>query len=149
MYAIENLRHRRARAGCGAEPSARRAHNSRMDLLEAIIARDREALAALVADDVVFNSPVTVYRGRDQVVDLLVVLGGVFQDITRTREIETVTFVRGRAGDEELDGAFVEIKDGEGLIAEITLLLRPLAGIQAGVRLMARALAEGGQQPDA
>jgi len=120
-----------------------------MDLLEAIIARDREALAALVADDVVFNSPVTVYRGRDQVVDLLVVLGGVFQDITRTREIETVTFVRGRAGDEELDGAFVEIKDGDGLIAEITLLLRPLAGIQAGVRLMARALAEGGQQPDA
>ena len=114
-----------------------------MDLLEAIVARDREALGALVADDVVFHSPVTTYRGRDQVVDLLVVIGGVFEGITRTREVETVTFVKGRAGGEELDGAFVEIKDDDGRIAEITLLLRPLAGIQAGVRLMARALASG------
>ena len=58
--------------GRGREAVARGADNGRMDLLEAIIARDREALAALVADDVVFNSPVTTYRGRDQVVDLLV-----------------------------------------------------------------------------
>jgi hypothetical protein len=50
--------------------------------------------------------------------------------------------LKGRAGEEELDGALVEIKDSDGRIAEITLLLRPLAGVQAGVRLMARALAE-------
>jgi ketosteroid isomerase-like protein len=113
-----------------------------MDLLQAISERDREALAALVADDVVFHSPATTYRGRDQVVDVLDVLGSVFEDITRTREVETVTFLKGRAGDEELDGALVEIQDSDGRIAEITLLLRPLAGVQAGVRLMARALAE-------
>jgi ketosteroid isomerase-like protein len=116
---------------------------ARMDLLGAIRERDREALAAMVADDVVFHSPVTTYRGRDQVVDLLAILGSVFEDITRTREVETVTFLKGHAGGEELDGALVEIKDGDGRVAEITLLLRPLAGIQAGVRLMARALAEG------
>jgi ketosteroid isomerase-like protein len=114
-----------------------------MDLLDAIIARDREALAGLVADDVVFHSPATTYRGREQVVDVLDILGSVFQDITRTREVETVTFVTGRAGDEELDGALVEIQDSDGRVAKITLLLRPLAGVQAGVRLMARALAEG------
>ena len=114
-----------------------------MDLLEAIVARDREALAALVADDVVFYSPATTYRGRDQVADVLAVIGGVFVDITKTREVETVTFVKGRAGGEELDGALVEIKDDDGRIAEITLLLRPLSGLQAGLRLMARALASG------
>ena len=126
----------------------RLADNGPMDLLDAISARDREALGRLVADDVVFNSPVTTYRGRDQVVDLLDILGSVFEDITRTREVETVTFVKGRAGGEELDGALVEIQDSDGRIGEITLLLRPLAGIQAGVRLMARALAEG-PEPDA
>ncbi|HEX6584067.1 MAG TPA: nuclear transport factor 2 family protein [Thermoleophilaceae bacterium] len=114
-----------------------------MDLLQAISERDRDALAALVADDVVFHSPATTYRGRDQVVDVLDVLGSVFEDITKTREVETVTFLTGRAGDDELDGALVEIKDSDGRIAEITLLLRPLAGVQAGFRLMARALAEG------
>ena len=121
----------------------RRAHNGRMDLLQAISERNREALAALVADDVVFHSPATTYHGRDQVVDVLDILGSVFVDISKTREVETVTFLKGRAGDEVLYGALVEIKDGEGRAAEITLLLRPLSGVQVGVRLMARALAEG------
>jgi hypothetical protein len=115
-----------------------------MDLLQAISGRDREALAARVADDVVFYGPATTYRGRDQVVDVLATVGSVLEDITKTREVETVTFLTGRVGDEELDGALVEIKDSEGRLAEITLLLRPLAGVQAGVRLMARALASGG-----
>jgi ketosteroid isomerase-like protein len=118
-----------------------------MDLLSAIRERDREALAALVADDVVFNSPVTTYRGRDQVVDLLALIGSVLDDMTATREVETVTFVKGHLDGDELNGVLVEIRDGDGRIAEITLLLRPLATLQAAVRRMARALAEGGQ-PD-
>jgi hypothetical protein len=118
-----------------------------MDLLHAIRERDREALGAMVADDVVFNSPVTTYRGRDQVVHLLALIGGVLDDVTATRKVETVTFVEGHMDGEELDGVLVEIRDGDGRIAEITLLLRPLATLQAAVRRMARALAEGGR-PD-
>jgi hypothetical protein len=114
-----------------------------MDLLQAISERNREAIAGLVADDVVFHSPATTYQGRDQVVDVLDALGSVFTDITKTREVETVTFIKGRAADEELYGVLVELKDGDGRVAEITLLLRPLSGVQTGVRLMARALAEG------
>jgi ketosteroid isomerase-like protein len=114
-----------------------------MDLLGAIRERDREALAAMVADDVVFNSPVTTYRGRDQVVDLLALIGSVFTGLTVTREVETATFVRGRSNGDELDGVLVEITDSDGRIAEITLLLRPLAALQSAVRRMARALAEG------
>jgi ketosteroid isomerase-like protein len=119
-----------------------------MDLLSAIRARDREALAALVADDVVFHSPATTYRGRDQVVDLLVLIGSVLEDVTATREVETVTFVKGYSDGEELNGVLVEITDDDGRIAEITLLLRPLAALQMAVRRMARALAEG-PKPDA
>jgi ketosteroid isomerase-like protein len=115
-----------------------------MDLLGAIRDRDREALAGMVADDVVFNSPATTYRGRDQVVDMLVLIAKVLDDLTATREVETVTFVKGHMEGEELNGVLVEIRDDDGRIAEITLLLRPLATLEAAVRRMARALAEGG-----
>jgi ketosteroid isomerase-like protein len=116
-----------------------------MDLLSAIREHDREALAALVADDVVFYSPATVYRGREQVVDLLALIGTVLEDVTTTREVETVTFIKGRSEGDELDGVLVEVKGDDGRIAEITLLLRPLASLQRAVVRLARALAEGGR----
>jgi len=114
-----------------------------MDLLSAIRERDREALAALVADDVVLHSPATTYRGREQVVDLLALIGSVLEDVTATREVATVTFVRGHSEGAELDGVLVELKGDDGLITEITLLLRPLAALQKAVVRLARALAEG------
>jgi ketosteroid isomerase-like protein len=119
-----------------------------MDLLTAIRERDREALAALVADDVVFYSPATTYRGREQVVDLLALIGGVLEDVTAIREVETVTFIKGHFEGGELDGVLVEITGDDGRIAEITLLLRPLATLQKAVVRLAGALAEG-PQPDA
>ena len=118
-----------------------------MDLLTAIRERDREALGALVADDVVFYSPSTVYRGREQVVELLVLIGGIFEDPVATREVETVKFIKGRSEDDELDGVLVEVKDDDGRIAEITLLLRPLAALQRATVRLARALAAG-PKPD-
>jgi SnoaL-like domain len=121
----------------------RGAHNGRMDLLGAIRERDREALAALVADDVVLHSPATTYRGREQVVDLLVVIGKVLEDVTSTREVETVTFIKGRSERDELDGVLVEVKGDDGRIAEITILLRPLAAVQRAVVRVAGAIAEG------
>ena len=119
---------------------------ARMELVQAIREQDREALGAMVADDVVFHSPATTYRGRDQVVDVLAVIGRVLEDLTATHEVETVTFVNGHLDDgEELDGVLVETTAADGRVAEISLLLRPLATLEIGVRKMARALAEGGQ----
>lgn len=114
-----------------------------MNLVSAISEHDREALSAMVADDVVFNGPVTTYQGRDQVVHLLALIGTVLDDFTPTREVETVTFVKAHLDGEELDGALVEITDDNGRIAEITLLMRPLTMVQTAVRRLARALAEG------
>ena len=114
-----------------------------MDLVGAISEQDRGALDAMVADDVVFNGPVTTYSGRDQVVHLLALIGTVLDDITPTGEVETVTFVKAQLDGEDIDGVLVEIRDDNDRIAEITLLMRPLATVQAAVRRMARALAEG------
>jgi|SRR5215210_269385 len=114
-----------------------------MDLLTAIRERDREALGALVADDVVFYSPTTEYHGREQVVEILALIGSVLVDVTATRAVETVTFIKGRSEGDELDGVLVEVKGDDGRIAEITLLMRPLAALQKAVVRMAGALAEG------
>jgi hypothetical protein len=116
-----------------------------MDLLSAIRERDREALGALVADEVVFYSPATVYRGREQVVDLLVLIGAVLEDVTATREVDGITFITGRSEGDELNGVLVEVREDDDRIAEITILLRPLAAVQKAVVRMAGALAEGGQ----
>ena len=41
-------------------------------LIDAIRGSDADALRALLAEDVVFHSPVQTYRGRDQAIHLLV-----------------------------------------------------------------------------
>ena len=44
-----------------------------MSVLKAMAERDRDALDAVVADDVVFNGPATAYEGREQVVEVLAI----------------------------------------------------------------------------
>ena len=122
-----------------------------MDLLAAIAAGDREALAAMVSDDVVYHSPGTTYRGRDQVVDVLAVGPTVIANLRATRDPvaigdrEGLTFVTGAVEEEQLHGVLIESRDETGRIAEISLLLRPLSAVQAAVRHLARALAEAGE----
>jgi ketosteroid isomerase-like protein len=111
-------------------------------LLEAIAAGDRDTLDALLADDVVFHSPVQTYRGREQVLHLLVTIGGVIDDVEATREIDGVTFFAAHVEEHPVDGVLVEARDAAEHVSEITLMLRPLAQLQAAVARMARALAD-------
>ncbi len=117
-----------------------------MTLLEAITARQREALDSMLAEDVVFHSPVQTYRGSAQVIHLLMTIGGVLEDVEVTRELDGVTFFTAQVEEHPVDGVLVEEGGGEdgGGIAEVTLMLRPLAQLQAAVARMARALAEPG-----
>jgi hypothetical protein len=114
-----------------------------MTLLEAIATRQRDALNSMLAEDVVFHSPVQTYRGREQVIHLLMTMGGVIEDVDVTRELDGVTFFTARVEEHPVDGVLVE-EGGRGEIAQITLMLRPLAQLQAAVARMARALAEPG-----
>ncbi len=114
-----------------------------MTLLEAIADRDRDELVRLLAEDVVFHSPVQTYRGRDQVIHLLMTIGGILEAVEVTRQVETVTFFAAQVEEHPLDGILDEHGD-EGRITEFTLMLRPLAALQAAVARMARALADTG-----
>ena len=109
-------------------------------LIDAISAANEDALCALLAEDVVFHSPVQTYRGRPQVVHLLVTVGGVLDAVDVTREVDGVTFFAAQVEEHPLDGVLDQRVDEEGRITEFTLMLRPLAGLQAAVARMTRAL---------
>lgn len=111
-------------------------------LLSAIAAGDRDALDGLLAEHVVFHSPVQTYRGRDQVLRLLVTIGGVIDDVQATRELDGVTFFTARVEEHPVDGVLDEHAGEDGRITELMLMLRPLAQLQAAVARMARALAD-------
>jgi hypothetical protein len=110
-------------------------------LLEAIAAGDREALSSMLADDVAFHSPVQTYRGRDQAVLMLATVGGVIDDVEATREVDGITFFCAVVEEHPVDGVLVEHEDAAGHIGEVTLMMRPLAQLQAAVARMTRALA--------
>ena len=115
-----------------------------MTLLEAIATRDRDVLTELLSDDVIFHSPVQTYRGRDQVMLLLMAIGGILENLEVTRQLDGVTFFEATVEEHPVDGVAVEREGEEGRVDEITMMLRPLAQLQAAVARMARVLAERG-----
>jgi hypothetical protein len=118
-----------------------------MSLLYAIRDRDAQALDELLAEQVTFNSPVRSYSERDQVLHLLVTIGGVVEGLAATRVVEApgeaVSFLSARWGDDRLDGVLDERHDAAGRTVEITLMLRPLGALLRAVERMGQALAAG------
>ncbi|HEX6652795.1 MAG TPA: nuclear transport factor 2 family protein [Thermoleophilaceae bacterium] len=113
-----------------------------MTLLEAIDREDRDGLVELLVDDVVFHSPVQTYRGREQILRLLLAIGGIIENVEVTRQLDDVTFFAATVEEHPVDGVLVVREVDEGRIGEITLMLRPLAQLQAAVARMARVLSE-------
>jgi hypothetical protein len=125
--------------------------NEGVRVLKAMAEGDRDALDAMVADDVVFNGPASAYEGREQVVEVLAIGGGVLQGLTAAREPasigpgETLTLLEASVEGEQLHGVLLERTDEAGRIAEVTILLRPLGPLQTAIRHIARGMAEGGR----
>jgi hypothetical protein len=121
-------------------------HYRSAPLIEALRTGDGAALDGLVGDDVVFNSPVRTYAGRDDVVHLLTVVGNVLEELHVRRELtsglETVTLIAGRLGGAEADGVLLQVVNEDAQLVELTLMLRPLKTLLAGVEAMGKALAE-------
>jgi hypothetical protein len=105
---------------------------------------DRETLASLLANEVIFNSPVATYRGRDDVAHLLGIIGDVLTELNSTGALgdgsRTVTLLAGRVGEHDVDGALVQVAGADGQLVELTLMLRPLSGLLAGVEEMGQRL---------
>lgn len=117
----------------------------------AIEARDIEAAVALLADDVVFRSPIVFkpYEGRAAVGMILRAVVEVFQDFRYVREIgapdavDHVLVFRARVGDREIEGADFLHRDGDGAIDELTVMVRPLNAALALAEAMKAQLARG------
>ncbi|MFD6099652.1 nuclear transport factor 2 family protein [Nocardiopsis flavescens] len=106
---------------------------------EAVEARDGEAVAALLADDVVFTSPVAFrpHRGRAVTAAILRAVLRVFEDFRYVGECasadgrEHVLRFRATVSGREVEGCDLLHLDDEGRIDALTVMVRPLSGLQA------------------
>jgi hypothetical protein len=100
----------------------------------AVESADHAAMVEALATDVVFNSPVKhrPFEGREAVAVLFGALLETFEDFRYTDELEgpgMAALVFGaRVGDRELEGIDILRFDDDGLIAEFTVMVRPLTG---------------------
>ncbi len=105
----------------------------------AVEARDFEGAIALLADDVVFRSPVVFrpYEGREVVGALLLAVSRVFEDFRYEREIgaegarDHALVFKARVGDREVHGCDFLHTNDDGLIDDFTVMVRPLSGALA------------------
>src|SRR3954452_19844619 len=120
------------------------------DFRTAAETKDAEALASLMAEDVVFRSPIVFapYRGRDAVGQLLQAVVRVFEDFRYDREIgspgdtDRALVFRARVGDREIEGCDFLHFDDAGLIDEFFVMVRPLSAALKLAEAMKRELAQ-------
>jgi ketosteroid isomerase-like protein len=119
----------------------------------AIEAGDLDTAVALLAEDVVFRSPVVFkpYRGRDSVAPILRGVAQVFADFHYVREIgapasaDHALVFEARVGDRALEGCDFLHTGEDGLISEFTVMVRPLsAAVALAEAMKARLAVEGG-----
>jgi len=115
---------------------------------QAVEAKDLDAMEAALAPDVVFRSPVVfkTYEGREATMALLRLVVQVFEDFEYTDELESgnsaCLVFKARAGDRELQGIDYLELDEDGQVARLTVLIRPLSGLNAVAEAMGALLAQ-------
>jgi hypothetical protein len=112
---------------------------------QAVETRDEDAMAALLADDVVFTSPVAFKPYPDKPITVAILRGviRVFEDFRYIREIadagghdHALVFEATVAGKKVTGCDFLHM-NGEGLIDDFMVMVRPLSGAQALSEAMA------------
>jgi hypothetical protein len=112
----------------------------------AVEADDDDAALATLADGVVFRSPAVYkpYRGKEQVGQLLRLVATVFENFRYTHEWRdgstTILFFEANVGDRELQGIDILEENDAGEVAALTVMIRPLSGLQAVAATMAERL---------
>lgn len=120
---------------------------------QAVESHDLEAMEAALAPDVVFRSPAVYkpYEGREATMALLRLVTMVFEDFEYLDEIETpgstCLIFQARVGDRELQGLDYLRVDSNGLVSELTVMIRPLSGLTAVAEAMSAKLTEAGLIP--
>ncbi len=114
-------------------------------LIDAFARGDARAAREALAPDAVFHSPVADYRGRDQIAPVLDALTRVVR-VTATVAVhrddaETVWFFTADVEGERADGV-LRVRGAPA--ADVTLMIRPLDALLAGVKAMGRELGKAG-----
>ncbi|MFD5268045.1 nuclear transport factor 2 family protein [Streptomyces sp. NPDC058335] len=106
---------------------------------EAVEAGDLDAVEALLAEDVVFTSPVVFkpYPGKAITAAILRAVAEVFEDFRYEQELagadgrDHALVFTARVGERELSGCdFIHVGE-DGLIDRLTVMVRPLSGAHA------------------
>jgi SnoaL-like domain len=122
----------------------------------AVEAEDPDALTRALAEDVVFRSPVVfkAYEGRSLVSTILVEGAmNVFEDFRYTDQLEdgdvAALIFKARVGDREVDGLDLLRFDGDGMVSELMVMVRPMSGLNALAEAMGRQFERLGIGPPA
>ena len=109
-----------------------------------------DAARELLAEDIVFHSPVTFHPfvGRDTVMALLTLVSQTFEDFRYTDELagdgtHALIFKANLAG-RELEGIDLLRFDEHGLVDDFTVMLRPLSGLVPFAQIMGEKAAAAG-----
>jgi hypothetical protein len=113
--------------------------------VNAVESMDKEAAPGVLAEDVVFRSPVVFapYEGRE-VVGLILTEGAmnVFEDFRYTDRFEdgdaAALIFEARVGDRNVQGMDLLRFDDEGKVRELTVMVRPMSGMHALAEAMGR-----------
>ena len=105
----------------------------------AVEAREFGRVGELLTKDVVLHSPIAYrpYRGREMVASIISLVASILEDFTFQREIgaesddEHALVFGARIGDLSIQGCDFVHTDAEGLIDEVTVMLRPLRAVHA------------------
>jgi hypothetical protein len=116
----------------------------------AVERRDLDGARELLAPDVVFHSPATFHPfvGRETVWQLLTLVGQTFEDFRYTDELVSdgahALIFRASIGGRELEGIDLLRFDQQGLIADFTVMLRPISGLIPFAQAMGEKVASAG-----
>jgi hypothetical protein len=113
-------------------------------------AKDFSQIDDLLAEDIVFRSPAVFkpYEGRDVVKAILGAVVQVFEDFRYLDQVEgddrAVLIFEARVGDRELQGVDILRFADDGTVSELTVMIRPLSGLNAVAEEMGRRLQAAG-----
>jgi hypothetical protein len=116
----------------------------------AVESKDMEAVAATLAEDVVFHSPVLFrpFEGREIAIAVLSAVAELMEDFSYTRELtgdgEAALFFKARVGSRELEGVDLLELDEDGLVKGLTVFMRPLSAVTAFSEAMGAKLEAAG-----
>jgi SnoaL-like domain len=119
----------------------------------AVEAHDVDALTDALAEDVLFRSPVVYrpYEGREVVATILSAVARVFEDFEYVQRFESgdraALIFKARVGEREVDGLDLLRLDGDGKVSELTVMVRPMSGVQALAESMGEELERLGVAP--